>query len=203
MSKERPILMNGAMVRAVLDGRKTQTRRVSKYITQYPPASTIEIGFLSKTKFGEKLLTATYEATNGKFSAEFCPYGKPGDRLWVRETWARDSEDGTLFYRADVGSGNGADDWQRNIADGASGYCWRPSIYMPRCASRILLEITGVRVERLQDISVGDCCREGAPLDMTHAVETWYRELWESINGLGSWDVNPWVWVIEFKAIKP
>ena len=143
------------------------------------------------------------------------PYGQPGDRLWVREAWSRDEEDGSLFYRADVGTGNEADDWQRNIDDGASGYRWKPSIHMFRWASRITLEVTAVRVERLQDISEADAQAEGAdeaptPMGLMYStpavMRTRYREgfaaLWESINGPNSWDANPWVWVVEFRRVE-
>lgn len=185
--KERPILFSGAMVRALLAGTKTQTRRIVKH------------------------------GTPDDWNA--CPYGSIGGRLWVRETWARDSEDGALFYRADVGTGNEADDWQHNIDVGASGYRWRPSIHMPRAASRITLEITAVRVERLQDISEEDAIAEGVEaipstgencgpnrfsvncgwlfLNSPTAAGA-YAMLWEQINGAGSWDANPWVWVVEF-----
>jgi hypothetical protein len=151
---------------------------------------------------------AVYQAFSPKFLPVRCPYGQPGDRLWVREAWSRDEEDGALFYRADVGTGNEADDWQRNIYEGASGYRWKPSIFMPRWASRILLEVTAVRVERLQDISEADAIAEGAPWAACGAPQegshkAGFAQLWESINGPNSWDANPWVWVIEFKRVTP
>jgi hypothetical protein len=144
------------------------------------------------------------------------PYGKPGDRLWVRETWAYHlhaqaslaDDDGPWVYAAD-----GEQAKQYRLCDR-----WRPSIHMPRWASRITLEVTGVRVERLQDISEADAVAEGAPCwfcraavvditpgrDCACALEPRpgriaYRELWNSINGAGSWDMNPWVWVVEFR----
>lgn len=176
--KERPILFSAPMVRAILEGRKTQTRRIVK------PQPAGEWAAPGKTA---------------------CPYGRPGERLWVRETWSRAKlypASHELFYRAD-GECNGR---QLSLSYIEREGRWRPSIHMPRWASRIDLEITAVRVERLQEISVGDCCEEGAPIydgdeGQTHAVQTWYRELWEQINGPGSWDLNPWVWVIEFKKI--
>jgi hypothetical protein len=141
-----------------------------------------------------------------------CPYGQPGDRLWVREThsFVPDSDEpagcSQVLYAA---SGDGP-------------YAkWRPSIHMPRWASRILLEITGVRVERLQDISEDDCWAEGidacdgllddmAIYEMARRMNRQFEEaaptyaaLWESINGAGSWGANPWVWVIEFKRVAP
>lgn len=133
-----------------------------------------------------------------------CPYGQPGDRLWVREAWARDDEDGQLMYRADVGRDLCAD-------------AWRPSIHMPRWASRITLEVTAVRVERLQDISEADAQAEGVipkwePGCSGRLMDAFggfsfrpaasaYAELWEQINGPGAWDANPWVWVVEFKRV--
>ncbi len=187
--KDRPILMSAPMVRAILDGTKTQTRR---------PVKSLALEWLQPGMF-----TPEYVAMpeNG-----LCPYGQPGDQLYVRETWARDDEDGALFYRADVGTGNEADDWQRNIDDGASGYRWKPSIHMPRAASRITLEVTAVRVERLQDISEADAIAEGIPRggpENPDGIEKReYRALWERINGPGSWEANPWVWVIEFKRLE-
>jgi len=125
------------------------------------------------------------------------PYGQPGDRLWVRETWARNwnqlsdiSMDRSYVYRAD-----GETRAQNNGTD----LPWKPGIHMPRAASRILLEVTGVRVERLQDISEKDACAEGTdPIRAkvpTHRDA--FRYLWESINGVGSWASNTWVWVID------
>lgn len=204
------------MVRAILDGRKTQTRRV---VTAQPPkgadSSTLaNVGHPWHDIFGHN---------GAAVHRVCCPYGQPGDRLYVRETWARDDEDGTLIYRADVGHGGDADDWQRNINEGVTGYRWRPSIHMPRWASRITLEITGVRVERLQDISEADAMAEGIEpipctgedagqnrysirmpgywFNATSAVGA-YRMLWESING-ESWGANPWVWVISFARAQP
>lgn len=192
MSRERPILFNAPMVRATLDDRKTLTRRVVKQ-KHLPWLANILGNFL-----------------DGKWNQRPLPYGQPGDRLWVRETWARDSEDGALCYRADIGTGTVADDWQRNIDDGAHGYRWRPSIHMPRWASRITLEVVSVRVERLQDISEADAIAEGTqepslvPITGARLSErAVYAALWESINGPGSWDANPWVWVVEFKRVTP
>lgn len=128
-----------------------------------------------------------------------CRYGARGDRLWVRETWAyhvhaqsaiRD-EDGPFIYAAD-----GQYKLQHRLCDR-----WRPSIHMPRCASRITLEITGVRVERLQAISTADCWAEGIAHSPDVDPRHEYDELWEQINGAGSWDANPWVWLIEFRRI--
>lgn len=174
--KERPILFNGEMVRAILEGRKTQTRRVVKdcYLMGGPP----EDYLLSR-----------------------CPFGQPGDRLWVRETFfsfrhARVfSTASHIVYRADY-SGQQAED------DATECHGWKPSIHMPRWASRISLEITDVRVERLDDISNADCFAEGLPSDTTKGNRTWFSDLWEEINGKGSWAANPWVWVIEFRKLE-
>jgi hypothetical protein len=184
--KERPILMSAPMVRAILAGTKVQTRRALKQV---------------------QVRSAAMPEPEWRSVHTLCPYGQPGDRLWVREAWSRDEEDGALFYRADVGTGNEADDWQRNIDDGASGYRWKPSIHMFRWASRILLDVTAVRVERLQDISNQDSLAEGIYPTSTGlypgSPRAAYQKLWEQINGPGSWDANPWVWVIEFKRVTP
>lgn len=188
--KERPILFSAPMVRAILEGRKTQTRRIVKNVYRN---NCVTIKKPTKKRCGieKHVLDAS----------DLCPYGQRGDRLWVRETFAYTGIDGkVIFYRAtDSGSLN-----------------WRPSIHMPRRASRITLKITDVRVERLQDISGQDCAAEGVQFrgiddgpSIERGVGMWketkacYRQLWESINGVGSWDMNPWVWVISFEKVKP
>jgi hypothetical protein len=182
--KERPILFSGAMVRAILAGTKTQTRRIAKGV------------HIVHAHTSEAL--TRLDSAGPRIS---CPYGQPGDRLWVRECWARDDEDGALMYRADLGLGGSADDWERNRLDGVPRFRWRPSIHMPRAASRITLEVTGVRVERLQAISIEDAKAEGVtfnPLLHTDPRES-FIHLWTSINGAESWAANPWVWVVEFQ----
>jgi hypothetical protein len=136
---------------------------------------------------------------------EGCPYGVPGDRLWVRECWScldSHSRPGSrIAFRADTADG------ERVRVDAP----WRPSIHMPRWASRLTLEVTGVRVERLQDISEEDALAEGMERHLweetmhgdTHLQVLDYRALWESINGPGSWDANPWVWAVSFKLLTP
>lgn len=181
--KERPILFSAPMVRAIVAGTKTQTRRIVK-------PGVLEDGWPIA------------------YAAERCPYGAPGDRLWVRETWAKAGEVGDdIEYRADNPDPLGAR--------------WRPSIHMPRWASRLLLEVTAVRVERLQDISEDDACAEGVQeLDGTldelalyarakkmgecaTDSRVWFAELWDSINGTRApWASNPFVWVVSFKRTE-
>ncbi|MBH8569375.1 hypothetical protein KB206_10800 [Microvirga sp. STS02] len=213
--KERPILFSGAMVCALLAGTKTQTRRVVK--PQPPEPSNVGVAAFTE-EFRRAVLL------------ESCPYGQPGERLWVRETWGTDArlnfippsalfsvEGGQpIYYRAD--------DKQPETLD-----TWRPSIHMPRAASRILLEIVSVRVERLQEISEADAVAEGVeattcydeegPSGGNHAVQAYrnylttepnaypatasFCTLWQSINGPDSWAANPWVWVVEFKVVQP
>ena len=175
--KERPILFSGPMVRAILDGSKTQTRRVAKEFDEMPNLD----GILQR-----------FPRQNG------CPHGAPGDRLWVRETWAHErdgtgcpDDTGVLYRATDPG-------WD----DEGTGLRWRPSIFMPRIASRILLEITDVRVQRLQEISDEDARAEG--YDRSHAFpREWFALLWERINGTGSWHANPWAWAITFQRLEP
>ncbi len=119
-----------------------------------------------------------------------CPYGAVGDRLWVKET----------FQPVQLASAVTA--WRYRATDLKGLAPWKPSIFMPRSASRITLEIVSVHVERLNDISNEDCFAEGLPWDTSKGNRTWYADLWESINGKGSWDENPWVWVIEFRRIN-
>lgn len=208
--KERPILFSAPMVRALLDGSKTQTRRVVKsqptngWEFENPPVfGRITSPHPKRGRFGafiQRGLGTDFPETD----LIPCPYGQSGDRLWVRETWCHKWDDmhGYLdeyWYRASTPDVDHAD------GDGKSP--WKPSIHMPRAASRITLEITGVRVERLQAISEADAIAEGAqwaacgsPQEGSHKAG--YAQLWESINGPGSWDKNPWVWVVEFKVAK-
>jgi hypothetical protein len=197
--KERPILFSAPMVRALLDGSKTQTRRVVK-----PQPSILA---------GELLCWKDNALTDDQMAA-LCPYGQPGDRLWVRESWHQRGKFVFALPDSDKRSWLGT----REIAYSADakrpGHDWRsrPSIHMPRWASRITLEITEVRVERLQDISEDDALAEGCSStaivhedgeDYTgHYASEEYQDLWESINGPGSWDTNPWVWAVSFKRLE-
>jgi hypothetical protein len=213
--KERPILFSGPMVRAILDGSKTQTRRVVK------DAQLAGIGrcHWSKTGWAHLRLSGGCSCQPVR-----CPYGTPGDRLWVRETWQHNIGNGPpIIYRADHGAAQSV--YEADLATGAwkvavSG--WRPSIHMPRAASRILLEITDVRVQRLQEISDEDARAEGIEYSDDYAVREHahvgldegdlipnappmpsFRSLWERIHGPGSWHANPWVWAITFWRIQP
>jgi len=224
--RERPILFSAPMVRAILEGRKTVMRR---------PMKGIALDWLAGASF-----TPEYVASpaNG-----LCPYGQPGDRLWVRESWqyADWTDDGYPWVRyaadhakklhdrspseewserwTDIWAALSADD-NYTIDDTAADRRWRPSIHMPRWASRITLEVTSMRVERLQDISEADALSEGIrelPLQEHEPGAWWcadplgnqtlhfrtpraaFCNLWESINGADSWNANPWVWVIEFR----
>ena len=200
--KEHPILFASEMVRAILDRLKTQTRRV----------------MVPQPREGKYTQRIT-EHAGGVWQAEStdqewrCPYGVPGDRLWVRETWCPCRV--YPIYRADccedTPSAN-TDDW--NEPDGDK---WRPSIHMPRWASRILLEVTDVRVQRVQEISEADAIAEGAPLadnpdfdrddpmnDPRECHVAGYMKLWDSINAKRGypWASNPWVWAITYKLLE-
>lgn len=189
---ERPILFSGPMVRAIIEGRKTQTRRAVKGLA---------LDWLNDARFTPGYVAA---ASNG-----LCPFGYAGDRLWVRETFAE--VNGCLLYRAD------------------QEYAvrrWTPSIHMPRSACRLVLDISDVRIERLQDITDQDAVAEGCrwvgtrggrdvysassrapgvrvenfnPTGAPSAREA-FEGLWASINGRDSWDANPWVWVVSFRS---
>ncbi|WP_259226416.1 MULTISPECIES: hypothetical protein [Raoultella] len=204
--KERGMIFNGEMVRALLDGRKTQTRRIM--VPQ--PADDIERGvFPNPDAIG---WISSLKHKHGSTTAHFCPHGKPGDRIWVRETWNKYG--GLLTYRADH---DWIDEMRKETVCTAK---WAPSIHMPRWASRILLEITDVRAERLNAISEEDAMREGIDADRLAESQDNYdciadhnmtgrptaighfSYLWESIYGAESWKANPWVWVIEFKRIE-
>lgn len=231
--KERPVIFNGEMVRAILDGRKTQTRRVIK---------NQRVGDCWGVKPAESPLCERHShdwwlptGTKPYSALPVCPFGQVGDRLWVRETWADVNHDGhpAIAYRADgglrvIGEDDGEEEdpnlekywfaqWYADLISGAEGN-WRPSIHMPRWASRITLEITAVRVERLNDISEEDARAEGVkpagdmlpdypdtfltPKGDFATAEVAFQRLWQSIYGEESWAANPWVWVIEFKQVS-
>ena len=191
--KEHPVLFSGAMVRAILEGRKTQTRRIIK---ECPPAPIAEILRVDRHGF------IHWVDYNGKewIGGKKCPYGVAGDRLWVRETWLPFDADHVIggkewAYRADCGPGSEA-------ARMDMGYRWRPSIHMPRRSSRITLEVTDVRVQRVQEISAEDIQSEG--IELVGNYRAHFRELWDSINsarGYG-WSTNPWGWAISFKVVS-
>lgn len=200
--KERPILFSGPMVRAILDGSKTQTRRV---LSPQPDSDGwVEYGKLPSSAGSAYIGNAT---SGGICTRVVCPYGRPGDRLWVRETWAavewayRDGTEGTrVLYCADEPSRN---EWRPEEGDR-----WRPSIHMPRWASRITLEVTNVRVERLQAISEDDVEAEGVGLTEWNGHPEWPRtagfaELWDSLAKPGvRWADDPWMWVVGFKRVE-
>lgn len=210
MSSERPIIFSAPMVRAILDGRKTQTRRVIKLSRGFVP-DTLEIDT-------EGSPVAIWRSS-GCFANVSCPYGQPGDLLRVKETWRGYDLDGSTFrceYRADdayqeidVYAGRG---WMPILRKACREYPkWRPSIFMPVELCRLRLPVTDVRVERVREISASDCIREGVPLigeSGPEAVEKFARdtfsELWDSINakrGFG-WEANPLVRVIEFERVS-
>ncbi len=194
--KERPIIFSSEMVRAILEGRKTQTRRVIK------PQPKIDISMC------DPYLPALID---GKYVG--CPYGQPGDRLWVRENFmiqlpqSQEYPHGEVEYAADYPIPiDGGPIFQFE----GGGSAMTPSIYMPRWASRIMLEITGVRVERVQDITHQDAVAEGIQEcpgytdDGCDCVYAAYAKLWDSINlkrGFG-WNTNPWVWVVELRVLQ-
>ncbi|CAM3918770.1 morphogenetic protein [Pluralibacter gergoviae] len=209
------MIFNAEMVRAILDGRKTQTRRPLKALqkaVKFIPGWDIN-GQQIFVALGEK----DHSGINPVLTAISCPFGRPGDRIWVRETFQGPLfnyeqmdeylEDSSKFekpefcqYAADGGHRPEYQDADDNLRHG-----WRPSIHMPRWASRITLEITGVRVERLKSISDGDAIREGCSTTDTKSgdcVADVFARLWASIYGEESWRANPWVWVIEFRRVE-
>lgn len=207
MRDEHPILFSTSMVQAILAGNKTMTRRVIKPQTRYAHP------YIENLKDGE--VTFIHGVSCELFR---CPYGQLGDRLWVRETWWKGDlidtngcmlEKNTYLFKADSPNIPGFPD---------CNYKWKPSIHMPRAASRILLEVVSVRVERVQEISEEDAVKEGCKAGYFHEGDgkfedaseyEWtafeeFHDLWDSINakrGYG-WKVNPWVWVVEFKVLE-
>lgn len=244
--KERGMIFNSEMVRAILDGRKTQTRRIMKVQPESNQLGLLLITDSTKHSDIGKYHWAESNATGNHVRSKLfsSPFGAVGERIWVRETWATlGNEDGCYvdwednlckgdersaarIYRAsceqrpgDYGLWSIPDDayWKPHTKEHKFEGAWRPSIHMPRWASRILLEITGVRVERLNAISEEDAraegiidggclnCGEPEPCgcanpepDATDA----FAYLWQSIYGQESWNANPWVWVISFERIE-
>lgn len=215
--KERPLPCKGWEVRAIREGRKTQTRRLVKDPGWNPGEyQRVHVLLNSDPKIG---LQAYFERDGQDIKPGIpCPYGQPGDRLWVREIWGMSYVDIVPSGRQFVPGGTWGSPARPNRppcvvfqADGdmpddspLETARWSPSIHMPRWASRITLEIVSVRVERLQEISPDDCRAEGMPADNNDiGVRYGFGQLWQSIHGPGSWDANPFVWVIEFRRIKP
>ncbi|TXE47859.1 hypothetical protein FOT55_15010 [Serratia bockelmannii] len=227
--KERPVIFNSEMVRAILSGRKTQTRRVMKVQPSehfHPMNMSLELdysarwytpGVIDKDGYLQPA-TGQVFGVAGEDEGYACPFGAVGDRLWVRETWSSDFANyypnDRVWYAADnnrcsdIEVVNGVRGIYSPESDVHVPFRWRPSIHMPRWASRITLEITGVRVERLNDLSEEDAKSEGVAPSQ-HIItppEALYRvgflKLWQSIYGEESWRANPWVWAISFRRVK-
>ena len=196
--KERPILFSGPMVRAILNGSKTQTRRIVKPQPYAPGYKAID-------------LPPDCHITDLNDMKIKCPYGQPGDRLWVRETIKANPSD--IYYAADEKTIEYDNDSQPEFFDSYGSdqkeEVTIPSIHIPRWASRITLEIVNIRVERLNEISEEDAKAEGVSYTKDEFEKhRWcfkdeFEKLWESIHGPGSWKKNPWVWVIGFRRVKP
>jgi len=209
--KERPILFSTPMVQAILAGRKTQTRRIIKQQPEGKISCIVNGLWMYDIPTGKSNIPCSFR----------CPYGQIGDVIWVRETWAMSYD---TEYHPELAS-NEQEHWETGYvykADGKPFYQidkWKPSIFMPREACRLRLEITNIRVERLQEISHGDAMSEGVDhvidkitgycgYDYLHGgynlmtnPYNGFCSLWKSINGKESWESNPYVWVIEFKKL--
>ena len=205
---ERPILFSAPMVRAILEGRKTQTRRVAK---------------LTDTGRVKAVGSPKNWHVDDPAATLACPYGQPGDQLWVRESFSFHEAPSDPYFLPPGAPGEalGIHYWADGNPERGNWDKPKPSIYMPRRASRISLELTGVRIERLHAITEADARAEGVEtdelmefLDWAHSVaprgvscefptlRSEFEKLWRKINGWDSWDANPWVWVVEFKRIK-
>ncbi|HDW8040601.1 TPA: hypothetical protein RM800_000582 [Yersinia enterocolitica] len=202
---EKPILFNSEMVNAILSGRKTMTRRIISEKTLHL--------FDVAASAGECHPLELCDQRSQSYYLEFCPLGKPGDQLWVRECFrvhSRATDVATLVYRASERNSWTEQTRRVPVSDcnrPVSPEKWTPSIHMPRWASRINLLITGVRVERLNTISTGDAMAEGYPAEREATVGNldawlWFRELWDGIYPDNTFEVNPWCWVIEFERME-
>lgn len=201
--KERPINLKADEVRAILAGRKTQFRRALKW------------PLLSKSDGSKKrmlveadaplLVEILKENTKQHPHLQFCPFGQPGDRLWVRECWADVRGMGFERHLFPLGAAYRADCTDAGSLRIAKDYgaIWSSSVHMPRELSRITLEVVSVREERLQDISPDDCRAEGQPHGNNDiGVRYGFGRQWQVVHGPGSWDANPWVWAVEFRKLE-
>lgn len=205
--QDRPIIFSADMARAILAGRKTQTRRVIKdYPWTRPPYYFCGLRNGLGYPASEETVWAGFTC-EGYHSPCYvkCPYGKVGDLLWVRETWGFSAK--LPASTKDEMSWLAYPDLRGYRADGHVGYCWRPSIHMPRWASRLTLEVTDIRVERLHDITEADAKAEGAiawhdTIDGTVYIPE-FKMLWDNINAKRGypWASNPWVWAVKFAVV--
>ena len=207
--KERPILFSGPMVKAILEGRKTQTRRV---ITPQPMLDKVfgpeMYEPVAYDRHGEMIpgeeIYGVYD-DSGEWGVR-CPYGQPGDRLWVRETFCTPEANDYVIYRADWSEEDAlnSDAMRKRYPDFANEFPngrWKPSIHMPRKFCRLLLDVKAVQVQRLGDMACADAGKEGFGFGSTAYRR--FQKTWDSLNekrGYG-WDTNPWVWVIEFQTV--
>lgn len=210
--KEKPIIFNTEMVKAILGGRKTQTRRIIKPQPE-------DIGAVKLTKVTFQLPYDWFYTSNSgkigifKTNGAKCPHGQPGDRLWVRETWRPSQIEDKAWYKA--GIWNCTKDQLITVHDSHKGLDgknkWKPSIHMFKKYARIWLEITDIKVERLQDITYSEIIAEGFTHFLTDEQQTdgehryrakqFFAKFWDSINGKKHpWESNSWVWVIDFKS---
>lgn len=229
--RERPILFSGPMVRALLDGRKTMTRRIVK---PQPPEGHAYHGITVCSTAARDLGSAVWALGTSPLLRDVhrvrCPYGQPGDRLWVRETFIHEPADYCWEASVSIPCRPASTVYRADCEGETRGGGWTSPLFMPRNLSRLTLEVTGVRVERLQAISAADAWAEGIPASPDVNPIHEYAELWDSINspkppqhirrrkGRGkpteqwdeahppksnpnSWDANPWVWVVSFRRI--
>jgi hypothetical protein len=218
---ERPILFSAPMVRAILEGRKTQSRRIVKLQPEVWDDGTIDFGWAqfypngyvhtsNEEGYGGQNWNSSNYPTENKFAqalartphSKLCPFGRPGDRLWVRETHKFTVLEGWKKILISYASGG-----EHEVPSPSPIPCetkWRPSIHMPRWASRISLEVTSVRVERLKEITAADVLAEGVgnPDQKPGGLTNGFARQWGTLYGAGAWAANPWVWVIEFRRIQ-
>jgi hypothetical protein len=207
---EKPILFSTEMVKAILAGRKTMTRRVIK-----PQPTMYDFGKGKVLAWIGKILAKGYTAIGVQRVVETpsylkCPYGQPCDILWVRETWCEFVPEHIINgqrYAYKASTDEEGERCRQDYIQCRYPYKWKPSIHMPREACRLFLKVMSIRVERLQDIGLGDCYAEGCPEEHERLPKEWFKNIWESTIKKQDfvkygWDVNPWVWVVEFERVE-
>lgn len=208
--KYRPVIFSASMVRAILSGNKTQTRRLVALDDKFSEIRSPSLCCINdKIDWGVLAFDNTFDYKFPQIKHIKSPFGYKGDRLWVRESFTLIDNGNLPIYRADGRDAFGDFVEELKPDDPDKLFKWKPSIHMPRNKSRIILEVKDLRVERLQEISNKDALAEGITLEQLpdnlqdqDRAKTWFRGLWQSLYGAKSWESNPWVWAVDFELVR-